>query len=282
MNLISFIADKRKICKEKNKDEGVVHMILCHIYGIEPSSLYLHYYKEIDNNVINNFDTYFVPYINETYPLQYLMGYTYFYGLKISVTPSVLIPRSETEELVDLVIKDHKNNEEKLTICDIGTGSGAIALAIKSQRINDEVIACDISKDALSVAIENSNNLNLNIEFKESDLLDQLIKENKKVDIIVSNPPYISYQDDEIDELVKKFEPSLALYAKEDGLACYHQILRDCKKVLKPYGKIYFEIGYKQKDGILNLVKELNLNAQVESYKDIYGNDRIIKIIFND
>ena len=118
MNIISFIADKRKICRESNKDEGVVHMILCHIYGIEPSSLYLHYYKEIDNDSISLFDTYFIPYINDTYPLQYLMGYTYFYGLKLDVNSNVLIPRSETEELVDKVLKDHKDHDKSLTIVD--------------------------------------------------------------------------------------------------------------------------------------------------------------------
>ena len=134
MNLISFIADKRKICRESNKDEGVVHMILCHIYGIEPSSLYLHYYKEIDN------DSIFIPYINDTYPLQYLMGYTYFYGLKLDVNSNVLIPRSETEELVDKVLKDHKDYDKSLTIVDVGTGSGAIALAIKKceKKINEK------------------------------------------------------------------------------------------------------------------------------------------------
>lgn len=280
MNLISFIADKRKICRESNKDEGVVHMILCHIYGIEPSSLYLHYYKEIDNDSISLFDTYFIPYINDTYPLQYLMGYTYFYGLKLDVNSNVLIPRSETEELVDKVLKDHKDHDKSLTIVDVGTGSGAIALAIKNSRKNDKVIACDIFLGALKVAKDNAKRLDLDIEFKQSDLLSSLIKEEIKVDIIVSNPPYIAEDDEEVGELVKKYEPSLALYAKENGLACYKKILQDCKKVLNPNGKIYFEIGYKQKEDIFNLVKELSLNASVESFKDIYGNDRIIKISF--
>lgn len=281
MNLISFIADKRKICRESNKDEGVVHMILCHIYGIEPSSLYLHYYKEIDNDSISLFDTYFIPYINDTYPLQYLMGYTYFFGLKLDVNSNVLIPRSETEELVDKVLKDHKDIDKSLTIVDVGTGSGAIALSLKSNRQNDQIIACDISSGALKVAASNAKKLNIEVEFLQSNLLTSLIEKDIKVDIIVSNPPYIAENDEEVGELVKKYEPSLALYAKENGLACYRKILEDCKKVLNPSGKIYFEIGYKQKEDIFRLVKELSLSANVECFKDIYGNDRIIKISFN-
>ena len=102
------------------------------------------------------------------------------------------------------------------------------------------------------------------------------------MDIIVSNPPYIDINDEEVGEVVRKYEPSLALFAKENGLACYRGILENSKKVLNSNGKIYFEIGYKQKEDIFNLVKELKLNADIEAFKDIYGNDRIIKISFKD
>lgn len=282
MELISFIADKRKICRELNKDEGVVHMILCHIYDIEPSSLYLHYYKEINKDVINSFETYFTPYLNDSYPLQYLLGYTYFYGLKLEVNSNVLIPRSETEELVEKVLKDHQNILDSLVIADIGTGSGAIALALKHNRKQDKVIACDISLSALEVAKRNAQRLGLELEFKQSNLLDTLIKENVKVDIIVSNPPYIAEDDIEVADLVKKHEPHLALYAKEQGLACYKEILEKCKKVLKPQGKIYFEIGYKQKDAIHKIVQDLDISSNIECYQDIYGNDRIIKILLKN
>jgi len=280
MNLISFIADKRKICREMNKDEGVVHMILCHIYGIEPSSLYLRYYEEINDSNIKLFDTYFLPFISDSYPIQYLMGYTYFYGLKIEVNPNVLIPRSETEELVDLVLKDNID-KDNLVIADIGTGSGAIALSLKSKRKNDKIFACDISMQALNVAKKNAKNLDLKLEFIQGNLLDELISKNIKVDIIVSNPPYIAEDDLEVADMVKKYEPNLALFAKENGLACYKEILEKCSKVLNKNGKIYFEIGYKQKDDILQIISSLYPNSKVEVFKDIYQNDRMIKIEFN-
>ena len=280
MNLISFIADKRKICREINKDEGVVHMILCHIYGIEPSSLYLRYYEEINDSNIKLFDTYFLPFISDLYPIQYLMGYTYFYGLKIEVNPNVLIPRSETEELVDLVLKDNID-KDNLVIADIGTGSGAIALSLKSKRKNDKIFACDISMQALNVAKKNAKNLDLKLEFIQGNLLDELISKNIKVDIIVSNPPYIAEDDLEVADMVKKYEPNLALFAKENGLACYKEILEKCSKVLNKKGKIYFEIGYKQKDDILQIISSLYPNSKVEVFKDIYQNDRMIKIEFN-
>lgn len=280
MNLISFIADKRKICREINKDEGVVHMILCHIYGIEPSSLYLRYYEEINDSNIKLFDTYFLPFISDLYPIQYLMGYTYFYGLKIEVNPNVLIPRSETEELVDLVLKDNID-KDNLVIADIGTGSGAIALSLKSKRKNDKIFACDISMQALNVAKKNAKNLDLKLEFIQGNLLDELISKNIKVDIIVSNPPYIAEDDLEVADMVKKYEPNLALFAKENGLACYKEILEKCSKVLNKNGKIYFEIGYKQKDDILQIISSLYPNSKVEVFKDIYQNDRMIKIEFN-
>ncbi len=282
MNLISFIADKRKICRENNKDEGVVHMILSHIYGIEPSSLYLHYYQEIDETNIALFETFFSPYITDSYPLQYLMGYTYFYGLKLEVDSNVLIPRSETEELVDRFIKEHKEYTMPLTIADIGTGSGAIALSIKNNRKQDRVIACDISNNALNVARRNAENLHLEIEFYQGNLLDKLIEKNIKVDVILANPPYIDKNDNEVAEIVKKYEPEIALFAKQNGLACYIEILNKCKQILNPFGKIYFEIGYKQKESIINIVNGMYPNASIICYKDIYENDRIIKVIFND
>lgn len=282
MNLISFIADKRKICRENNKDEGVVHMILSHIYGLEPSSLYLRYYQDIDEINITLFETYFSPYITNSYPIQYLMGYTYFYGLKLEVNSNVLIPRSETEELVDRFIKDHKEYTIPLVVADIGTGSGAIALSVKSNRNQDRIIASDISSAALEVAKRNAKNLNLEVEFIQGNLLDKLIEKNIKIDVILSNPPYIDENDNDVAEIVRKYEPSIALFAKQEGLACYIEILNKCKEVLNPFGKIYFEIGYKQKESIINMVNAMYPSANVVCYKDIYDNDRIIKIVFND
>lgn len=209
--------------------------------------------------------------INEGYPLQYAIGKWNFYGLDLLVDKRALIPRYETEILVDLIINDNSNNKK---ILDIGTGSGAISLALSKNLKDSKIIGVDISKKAIDLANENKIKLNINnVEFKESDIFSNI---DEKFDIIVSNPPYINKED--FEKLDKKlyYEPQNALYGGEDGLYFYKKIIKNAKNFLNKNGKIYLEIGYDQKDSISDLLEEYGYK-QIESYKDFNDFDRIIK-----
>lgn len=204
-------------------------------------------------------------------PVQYIVGNVDFYGNIIEVNENVLIPRFETEELVDRVIKKLKD-KNKLDIVDLGTGSGCIAIAL-AKNLDCIVDAVDISESALEVAKKNAINNKVNINFYLGDMLEPL---NEKYDLIISNPPYIAY-DEEIMNIVKYNEPNIALYADNNGLYYYEQILSNCKKYLKENSLIAFEIGYKQADAIKKMAyKYLDCNVEIE--QDLQGKDRYIFI----
>ena len=207
-------------------------------------------------------------------PAQYIIGHTDFFGMQLKVDERVLIPRPETEELVDLILTE--NPEESLKILDIGTGSGAIALALAKNRPDWLVTAADISQEALELASENAKNQNLNIFFKKSDCFAEI---SEKYDIIVSNPPYISREDEsEVGLNVLHSEPHLALFADEDGLAIYRRIAEDAKDYLADGGKIYLEIGYKQGQSVPELFRKHLPEQRVRTLKDQFGQDRMVVV----
>ena len=207
-------------------------------------------------------------------PAQYIIGQADFYGMQLKVDERVLIPRPETEELVELILAE--NSEENLKVLDIGTGSGAIALALAKNRPAWSVTAADISQEALDLASENSKNQKLNIFFKKSDCFAEI---SEKYDIIVSNPPYISREDaSEVGLNVLHSEPHLALFAAEDGLAIYRRIAEDAKDYLKDGGKIYLEIGYKQGQSVPELFSKHLPEKRVRTLKDQFGQDRMVVV----
>ena len=207
-------------------------------------------------------------------PAQYIIGQADFYGMQLTVDERVLIPRPETEELVELILAE--NPETNLSVLDIGTGSGAIALALAKNRPDWSVTAADISQDALDVANENAKNQNLQIFLKKSDCFTEI---SEKYDIIVSNPPYISREDEsEVGLNVLHSEPHLALFADEDGLAIYRRIAEDAKDYLKDGGKIYLEIGYKQGQSVPELFRKHLPEKRVRTLKDQFGQDRMVVV----
>ena len=207
-------------------------------------------------------------------PAQYIIGHAEFFGMQLKVDERVLIPRPETEELVELILAE--NPETNLSVLDIGTGSGAIALALAKNRPNWSVVAADISQDALDLASENAKNQKFNIFFKKSDCFAEI---SEKYDIIVSNPPYISRDDEsEVGLNVLHSEPHLALFADEDGLAIYRRIAEDATDYLKDGGKIYLEIGYKQGQSVPELFKKYLPEKRVRTLKDQFGQDRMVVV----
>lgn len=259
---------KIKDILEKNNNDLII--ALTYLLNTNKNLLFLNKEEALDEKIENELKI-INDKINEGYPLQYAIGEWNFYGLDLLVDKRALIPRYETEILVDLIINDNSNNKK---ILDIGTGSGAISLALSKNLKDSKVIGVDISKNAIDLANENKIKLNINnVEFKESDIFSNI---EEKFDIIVSNPPYINKEDFEKLDNKLYYEPQNALYGGEDGLYFYKRIIKNAKNFLNKNGKIYLEIGYDQKDSISDLLEEYGYK-QIKSYKDFNDFDRIIK-----
>ncbi|MGA9639488.1 peptide chain release factor N(5)-glutamine methyltransferase [Flavobacterium sp.] len=209
-------------------------------------------------------------------PIQYLLGTTSFFGLEFEVNENVLIPRSETEELVDWIIQDNSKTGKSLKILDIGTGSGCIAISLAKNLLDAQVFAIDVSKDALAIAKKNAQTNGVNVQFVEQNILEteDLLQQ---FDIIVSNPPYVrDLEKEEIKNNVLEYEPHLALFVADDNaLIFYRKIAELAQKNLSPNGKLYFEINQYLGKEMINLLEELGFK-NIELRKDIYGNDRMI------
>lgn len=208
-------------------------------------------------------------------PVQYIVGNVNFYGYTFKVNPNVLIPRFETEELVYKTINLAKTYFDKLVdILDLGTGSGCIAITL-ARELDSKVTAVDISSSALKVAKENAKLNNVSINFIHSNMLDKV---SGTYDIIISNPPYLS-PDEEIMDIVKNNEPSIALYASNNGLYYYEDILSKASNYLNKKSIIALEIGYKQKDSIKKIASKYFPSSIIKVEKDMSGKDRFVFII---
>ena len=208
-------------------------------------------------------------------PVQYALGHAAFYGREFNVDRRVLIPRQETEELVEWILTDYPSKETK-NVLDIGTGSGAIAVTLKAERPSWHVLGSDISTDALAVAKENAQLYASDVQLVTSDLFTDV---TGTFDIIVANPPYISRDEQLVmDESVVAFEPDIALYADDDGLALYKKIATGLLNYLNPGGAAYFEIGYQQGKSLVDLFSALP-HVQVTLHQDLSGHDRMIKVL---
>ena len=211
---------------------------------------------------------------NEKEPVQYITGKTYFYGLEFFCDKSVLIPRFDTEVLVEEVIKRAPKNCELLDLC---TGSGCIAICVKHEREDIAVSASDISKEALHVAEKNKDRYNLDINFIQSDLFENI---DKKFDIIVSNPPYIPTKViSGLEDKVKDFEPKGALDGGEDGLDFYKEIAKEAVNYLKDESILIMEIGFDQGEDVSDILHD-NGYKNIEVIKDLNGLDRVVYAVF--
>lgn len=208
-------------------------------------------------------------------PIQYITGDAYFYGMDLGVTPDVLIPRPETEELVDMIVKE--NTTSDLRVLDIGTGSGAIAIALARNLEFPKVTALDISPKAIAVAEKNAEKLKAKINFITEDIFD-FIALPDSFDIIVSNPPYICESEKkDMDRNVLDYEPSQALFVPDnDPLRYYNRIADVAKDSLSDGGKLYFEINPIYCDSLMDMLREKGFN-DVESVLDMHGKRRFVK-----
>ncbi|MEZ4606907.1 MAG: peptide chain release factor N(5)-glutamine methyltransferase [Deinococcales bacterium] len=205
-------------------------------------------------------------------PLQYILGHSYFYGLRLKVTSDVLIPRPETESLVELALNLLKGLKQPI-ILDLGTGSGAIALSLKHERPDAEVIASDISAKALEVAQRNASELNLKIDFYQADLFKGLEEILPELDLLISNPPYLLATDEGQLAPELSAEPALALYAGEDGLDVIRPLILEAKNHLKKGVQLLIELDPRAMPQSLALAKDY---AEVKNYKDLLGRERFL------
>ncbi len=212
-------------------------------------------------------------------PVQYLLGKTHFYGLDFEVNENVLIPRQETEELVEWIIESQKLEvrSQKLRILDIGTGSGCIAISLAKNIPNAQVFAIDVSEKALATAKKNAVNNNVNVTFVHENILETEDLE-QEFDFIVSNPPYVrNLEKQEIKKNVLDNEPHLALFVEDDNaLIFYRKIAELAQKNLSQNGQLYFEINQYLGKEMIVLLEKMNFK-NVELRKDIYGNDRMTR-----
>lgn len=263
-----------------NKEDSAVKLLLMHVTNKESYEILADMNQEMSPAQIEAFQQLVKTYVDESVPVQHLMGYETFFGRKFIVSDAVLIPRFETEELVANVLATYDDvfDGQPVKVVDVGTGSGAIGLSLACEETNMDVTLTEISESALAVAQQNAENLEANVQFYQGDMLAPLLERDLKFDILVSNPPYIPLQED-VDPFVKDNEPHLALFGGEDGLKFYRLILKDAKKILKPKNIIAFEHAWNHREAMAELVKEHFPDSKFETLKDLNGKDRMTIIV---
>lgn len=251
-------------------------ILLAHLLKVQRSYLYAHLDQLLTDSELSSY-TALIKKRTQGTPIPYLTGHCEFWSLDLLVTPDTLIPRPETELLVELIL-NHPPHPE-LIIADLGTGSGAIALALAHERPQWKIYATDLSESALAVAKTNASRLNLsNIVFNQGRWCAAL--PDQKFDIIVSNPPYIAHDDPHLDPNVLATEPALALISEQNGLEDINHIIQEAKKYLKPGGQLLLEHGFAQAE----LVQQQLIKAgyqNIQSKQDFSGLNRVTTGVFD-
>lgn len=276
------LKDAQKQLREKGLSEQEAQLYMVELCTLKVHDLYLEIDQEMDAEMQGLYEK-GIKRLLENEPLAHILGYEWFYGYRFVVNEDVLIPRPETEELAANILAEYDQyfaDQEDVTLADIGTGSGALAVTLKKEAEALNVIGTDISEKAIEVACENARNNEAAVPFMVGDMLEPLIDRNLKVDILVSNPPYIPIHE-EMESSVVDYEPHVALFGGEDGLKFYRIIFENCRKVLKEKAMLAFEMGWNQKDAMEKLVKAYFPNDRFEIIKDMSGKDRMLFIYIN-
>ncbi|TAA72930.1 peptide chain release factor N(5)-glutamine methyltransferase [Planococcus salinarum] len=262
--------------RDNGREEAAAGILLRHVLGLSQASLLASMRDEMAESDKVEFWKLIEQHAKGT-PVQHLTGFEEFYGRRFSVNPDVLIPRPETEELIEEavnLIRQHIPNGSP-SIADIGTGSGIIAVTLKSEIPSAKITATDISQAALATAEKNAQELGAEIDFKLGDLLEPL--QGEKWDVILSNPPYIAHSEAvSMCDSVKDFEPHSALFANQEGLALYTEMMADLPGLLNKPGIVGFEIGYRQGEAVEKMLKNTFPHAKTYVKKDINKNDRMV------
>ena len=282
MTVRELIRQSEAMLDETNKDCNVAKVLFYHLANKEPHQLYLMMDEEVDEKLYDAFQAGMKRYMAGE-PIQYIKGKETFFSRDFIVNENVLIPRYETEELVENIlykIDDYVDDYDSIDLCDVGTGSGAIAISLALEEPKLKVTATDISEEALEVARLNARELSAQVDFYQGDMLKPLIERNIKVDIFVSNPPYIP-NEQEIENVVKDNEPHVALFGGNDGLYFYRKIFSQVHEVIKERALLAFEMGFDQRELMSEAVEHYFPNVPYEIIKDINGKDRMLFIYYN-
>ncbi len=254
-------------------------LLLSHILGLKRIELYTQYNQPVAKQELEKLRE-LVKRAGGHEPIAYLVGKTEFYSMEIIVTPDCMIPRPETELLVQRAVEFLRTRNGIQFICDLCTGSGCIAVAIAKNYPNVRIIATDICDAALAVAVKNveMHCLQDKIKLLSGDLFDPIIPQLDvgKFDLIVCNPPYVSAAEyEKLDKNVRDYEPRLALYAGDDGMDIYRRIIEKVDQFLKPDAALMMEIGYAQGQTIKEMLEQTGIFAEIKIEKDSHNNDRI-------
>lgn len=264
---------------ENERDANAGELLLQHYLKQTRSQLLANLHDELSAEKLEQFKAGVTQHVKGK-PIQYIMGTEEFYGRTFHVNEEVLIPRPETEELIYHTVRkfpDIFGKDQKLHMADIGTGSGAIAITMKLEVPSLEVTATDIAAPSLEVARKNAESLEADVQFIQGDLLLPFIQRNRKVDILLSNPPYIPDEDEKMmSAVVTDHEPHRALFAGVDGLDFYRRFMEQLPQVLQVPGLIGFEVGVGQGKAVAALLKETFRRAEVSIENDINGKDRMV------
>ena len=278
MNRRQAITKACLLLRRQGKEESLARFLLMYMLDESPQLFSNSFSEQMSKENENKYFSLIEKHIKEDVPLSHLVGFEYFYDRKYKVTKDVLSPRMETEELIYKVIEYVKaSSKNNFKILDLCTGSGIIAITLKKElsQFSIDVVASDISEEAIKVAKENAQSHDATIKFIQSDIFNNIAD---KFDIIVSNPPYIDRKDEvTMQDNVLKYDPHLALFAEEEGMYFYRKIIEQANDYLNENGVIFFEIGYDQKDKIIKLADMNNYHAEV--YKDINGRDRMAFLV---
>ena len=278
MKYKEFLEKYQTQAVERGLEESAILLLLLHESKLSSAELYLKMNDQIEQNVIDSFEEDVKKYFNDNVPIQYIIGTSCFYGDDFNVNENVLIPRYETEELVEnvLFLYDDYFKPNDVDVVDIGTGSGCISCTLALEEPHMHVCATDISFEALGVARENALKLDAKVDFYQGNMLEPVM--DKKFDILVSNPPYIPASEN-VDPLVKDNEPNIALFGGDDGLKFYHIILSNAPKIMKDKCILGFEHGYNKTQEIEAICKEYFPDAKIYTKKDLQGLDRMTFVI---
>ena len=278
MNRRQAITRACLLLRRQGKEESLARFLLMYILDENSQQFTNNISEQLTKEKEELYFSLIDKHIEKNVPLSHLVGFEYFYDRKFKVTKDVLSPRMETEELIYKVIEYIKSiNKNNIKILDLCTGSGIIGITLRKELESKslEVVASDISEEALKVAKENAIMNEAEVKFIQSDIFENI---NDKFDIIVSNPPYIAYNDKiTMEDNVLNYDPHLALFAEEDGMYFYREIVENAKEYLEEDGLVFFEIGYDQREKILKLANENGFKAEV--YKDINGRDRMAILV---
>ncbi|MCF6410912.1 peptide chain release factor N(5)-glutamine methyltransferase [Pseudalkalibacillus salsuginis] len=280
MNVIEALKWASCFLKEKGREPNAAEWLLCHVLEARRGEMLSSLERVLTEEEEHQFSDYVKKHAEGT-PVQYLTQTEDFYGRRFSVSPEVLIPRPETEELVLAVLEraqKHFSDQDELNVADIGTGSGIIAITLKLERPDLYVTGVDIAEQSLQVARENARKLQAEVRWVHGNIFQPLLESGERFDIIVSNPPYIPEADIEtLSPIVRDNEPIRALVGGEDGYEFYKKMIDSLPEVLEDRALIAFEVGYDQGKTVASLLKgKLGDCVQTEVLTDINGKERIV------